>query len=64
MTTDPNADLIGHIVTLDGIEYAIQHSVMWSQQYVQLRRNPPHGDENDYLVRPAAVVRRHLQLVP
>ncbi|MBA2726500.1 MAG: hypothetical protein H0U53_10960 [Actinobacteria bacterium] len=33
---DPNEDLIGKKVTVEGVEYTVEGSVGWSVQYVSL----------------------------
>jgi len=60
MATDPNADLIDRTIEIDGKVWTVAWSATWSRQYVQLRRIDHLGAE--MIVRPAAVVRRHLQL--
>ena len=59
--TDANADLIDKTIEIDGKVWTIVWSAGWSQQYVQLKRIDHLGAE--LITRPAAVVRRHLQLV-
>lgn len=57
--------MIGEKVTLNGDEWTIDSYAPWSDQYVYLtQQSKTEGmeDRKNLIVRPTAVVRRHLQL--
>jgi hypothetical protein len=57
---DPNADLIDREIIIEGKCWTVEMTEAWSPQYVRLRHTSIEGQES--LTRPAAVLRRHLQL--
>jgi hypothetical protein len=63
MPSDPNADIIGKVVNIADREWTIACSWAHSQQYVVLSRPGPEPGLIDGMIRPVAVVRRHLQLM-
>lgn len=60
---EPNGDLTGKTVRIGGREWTVTTSAVWSDQYVVLTSGGAEGSGViDAICRPAAVIRRHLQL--
>lgn len=62
-SNDPNADLIGKVLTIADREWTIAGTVSWSDSYIILSRPGPEPGLIDGMIRPAAVIRNHLRIV-